>query len=114
MSDIIRMEEQCAIYARAIMEGDKERAALRTEIERLRAAAVIDTETGEALHPDSTITVPVREHARLIAENNRLRAELREATEALDDPAVNNLVTLPEAIRLLVREYRSMIEEAQQ
>ena len=35
------------------------------------------------------------------AEREALRAELREATEAVDDPAVNNLRTLPEAIRML-------------
>ena len=31
MSDTIRMEEQCAIYARAIMDRDKELTALRAE-----------------------------------------------------------------------------------
>ena len=41
---------------------------------------------------------------RLKAQRNALRAELREATEAMDDPAVNNLRTLPEAIRMLRAE----------
>ena len=39
-----------------------------------------------------------------------LRTELREATDAMDDPAINNIVTLPEAIRALVAEYRSGLE----
>ena len=40
----------------------------------------------------------------LKAQRNALRAELRAATEAMDDPAVNNLRTLPEAIRMLRAE----------
>ena len=48
-----------------------------------------------------------RQHAeieQLKAQRDALRAELREATEAMDDPAVNNLRTLPEAIRMLRAE----------
>lgn len=44
------------------------------------------------------------EIAKLRAENDALRAELREATEAMDDPEVNNLRTLPESIRMLRAE----------
>lgn len=38
MSDIIRLEEQCAIYARAIMDCSKERDALRQRLADLEAA----------------------------------------------------------------------------
>ncbi len=53
---------------------------------------------------DATAAELRRQHAeieRLKVEREALRAELREATEAVDDPAVNNLRTLPEAIRML-------------
>ena len=47
----------------------------------------------------------LRERAeRADAQRDALRAELREATEAIDDPAVNNLRTLPDSIRMLRAE----------
>ena len=60
-----------------------------------------------------------RELGRLVerteAQRDALRAELREATEAVDDPAVNNLRTLPEAIRMLradAERYRYIVSHA--
>jgi Spy/CpxP family protein refolding chaperone len=50
------------------------------------------------------------ERDALREERNEARRELREATEAMDDPAINNLVTLPEAIRALVAAYRSGLD----
>ena len=44
------------------------------------------------------------------AQRDALRDELREATEAVDDPAVNNLRTLPESIRMLRAERNELLE----
>lgn len=52
---------------------------------------------------------------RADAQRDALRVELREATEAVDDPAVNNLRTLPEAIRMLradAERYRYVVSHA--
>lgn len=52
---------------------------------------------------------------RAEAQRDALRAELREATEAVNDPAVNNLRTLPEAIRMLradAERYRYVVSHA--
>ena len=56
---------------------------------------------------DATAAELRRQHAeieRLKVEREALRAELREATESVDDPAVNNLRTLSEAIHMLRTE----------
>jgi len=50
---------------------------------------------------------------RLRAENERLAGccdELRETTLALDDPAVNNFVTLPDAVRAMRAENERLRE----
>jgi hypothetical protein len=38
---------------------------------------LLDNETGERLHPDSTITVPLVEHARLLARIDELESVMR-------------------------------------
>lgn len=43
-------------------------------------------------------------------ERDALRAELREATAATNDPAVNNLRTLPESIRMLRAQRDELLE----
>ena len=43
------------------------------------------------------------------AQRDALRAELREATAATNDPAVNNLRTLPESIRMLRAERDELL-----
>lgn len=50
---------------------------------------------------------------RAEAKCDAMRAELREATEAVDDPAVNNLRTLPESIRMLRAERDALLEALQ-
>jgi DNA repair exonuclease SbcCD ATPase subunit len=73
--------------------------ALRTENERLKAVAsrcLLNEET-----PGDCYAAEV---VQLRAKNAALRAELREATESVDDPAVNNLRTLSEAIHMLRTE----------
>ena len=56
-----------------------------------------------------------RELGRLVeraeAQRDAMRAELREATEAADDPAVNNLRTLPESIRMLRAERDALLKD---
>lgn len=54
---------------------------------------MIDNETGEAIHADSTITVKIREMTRILAEKERaerrvadLEATLRLARPFLDGP----------------------------
>ena len=44
------------------------------------------------------------------AQSDALRAELKEATEAINDPAVNNLRTLPESIRVLCAQHDALLE----
>lgn len=46
----------------------------------------------------------------LVAQRDALRAELKEATEAINDPAVNNLRTLPESIRVLCAQRDALLE----
>ena len=43
-------------------------------------------------------------------KQDALRAELKEATEAINDPAVNNLRTLPESIRVLCAQRDALLE----
>lgn len=86
------------------------------EIERLyaqRSSAVEDYEKVPDWSLLEATQGALREHMaeihKLRAERDALRAELREATEAMDDPAVNNLRTLPEAIRLLCAENAALL-----
>ena len=45
----------------------------------------------------------------LEAQRGALRAELKEATEAINDPAVNNLRTLAESIRMLSNQRDALL-----
>ena len=90
------------------MSGDEygrlmdEREILRQEASRAwREVDFIAKERTEHLEWRTKLANDLDECERM---RDALRAELREATEAMDDPAVNNLRTLPEAIRMLRAE----------
>lgn len=74
--------------------------ALRAENEHLRKTA--HEHVSRALYDAHT--------AELRAEADALRAELREVTEAMNDPAVNNIRTLAESIRILQAERGALLE----
>ena len=82
--------------------------------EALYLAEVIEHDPQSKSHHDAAAACLRRQHAEieaLKAERNALRAELREATEAIDDPAVNNLRTLAESIRMM-RAKKDALREA--
>jgi hypothetical protein len=106
-----------------INEIEHLRAELETERARLAACGVVAmSNTPESavaarqIHPEyrsascDDVAQAVDREIALRAELAEARRELREATEAMDDPAINNLVTLPDAIRALVAAYRSGLE----
>lgn len=82
--------------------------ALRAELDRIKAQASDATEYVLA-QINKELRLCIGSQAHEIAQLTACRDELREATIAIDDPAINNLTTLPEAIRAL----RARVEAAE-
>lgn len=94
------------------VERDATAAELRrlhAEIEEWRAKAAAWLASPEAAQRLEGYRELGRLAERAETERDALRAELREATEATDDPAVNNLRTLPESIRMLRAERDELL-----
>lgn len=75
---------------------------------------MIDNEIGETLHPDSTITVRVSEHMKLIKENERLHeykaASIKEGAAA--EALIAKLRERLAKAEGLLREARSVLSRA--
>lgn len=95
------------------VERDATAAELRrlhAEIEEWRAKAAAWIASPEAAQRLEGYRELAQMAERAETESDALRAELREATEATDDCAVNNLRTLPESIRMLRAERDELLE----
>ena len=83
---------------------------LHAEIEEWRAKAAAWIASPEAAQRLDGYRELAQMAERAETERDALRAELREATAATNDPAVNNLRTLPESIRMLRAERDELLE----
>ena len=85
---------------------------MSTQAEALRLADELDAVPETGADPDliQESAAELRRLAVVEAQRDALRAELKEATEAINDPAVNNLRTLPESIRVLCVQCDALLE----
>ena len=81
---------------------------MTTQPEALRLADVSRLSRHHEWHLQ--VDAELRRLAVVEAQRDALRAELKEATEAINDPAVNNLRTLPESIRVLCVQRDALLE----